>query len=39
MDVTQLEQRNVDALGITLKVYEYEYGIFKLLVRIVISDK
>ena len=23
--------------GITLKLYEYEYGIFKLLVRVVIS--
>ena len=44
MDLTRLlphlSQRTVEALGgITLKVYEYEYGIFKLLVRVVISDK
>ena len=44
MDVTRRLsrrwQRAVDALGgITLKVYEYEYRIFKLFVRVEISDK
>jgi hypothetical protein len=43
MDVTRLEQPAYSRLwtlwGITFKVYEYEYGIFKLFVRVVMSDK